>query len=101
MTTAPPPPTLPVAVVGSDCRDDSTPTVDPDGVRVYCARIQYTDGYTWSRIPDVAPIPLGGITWEESNSEFICVQQTGWSLTKCSTAIAKATYRGDGRDSME
>jgi hypothetical protein len=35
-------------IVGSSCRPESTPTVDPDGATVYCARIQYTDGYVWS-----------------------------------------------------
>jgi serine/threonine protein kinase, bacterial len=45
MVTTPPTHALPVAVVGSSCRLGSTPTVDPDGATVYCARIQYTDAY--------------------------------------------------------
>jgi hypothetical protein len=89
---------LPVAVVGSGCRPQSTPTVDPDGVTVYCARIEYTDGHVWSRIADTVPNP----TFQEAfHPENICAKQTGWSVGKCSTAIANATYRGDGRDTTE
>jgi serine/threonine-protein kinase len=81
----------------------STPTVDPDGATVYCARIQYTDGYVWSRIPDTVPVAMTatGIEVQDGRTENICAKQTGWSVGKCSTAIANATYRGDGRESME
>lgn len=91
-----------MAVVGSGCRIESTPTVDPDGATVYCARIQYTDGYIWSRIPDTVPVRMTptGIAVDEGNPEFICAQQTGWSPAKCSTEIASAAYRGDGREPM-
>ena len=94
---------LPVAIVGSSCRLESTPTVDPDGVTVSCARIQYTDLYVWSRIPDTVPVPMSatGIEIREARPENICAKQTGWSVSRCSTAIANATYRGDGRDTRE
>lgn len=94
---------LPVAVVGSSCRIQSTPTVDPDGATVYCARIQYTDGYVWSRIPDTVPVGNSptGIDVSQARPETVCAQQTGWSVSKCSTAIANATYRGDGHDTTE
>jgi hypothetical protein len=94
---------LPVAIVGSSCRPDSTPTVDPEGVAVSCARIQYTDLYVWSRIPDTVPVPVSatGIDVREGKPENICAKQTGWSVSKCSTAIANATYLGDGRDTRE
>jgi serine/threonine-protein kinase len=88
---------LPVAVVGSGCRPESTPTVDPDGVTVYCARIQYTDGFVWSRIAEMVPYPRpldspGGPPIDEQ----ICAQQTGRSISYCATAISQATYQGDG-----
>ena len=99
-TTTPPAAARPVAVVGSSCRIESTPTVDPEGATVYCARIQYTDGYIWSRIPDTVPVRMTptGIAVNEGSPEYICSQQTGWSIARCSTAIANATYRGDGRE---
>jgi hypothetical protein len=64
---------------------------------VYCARIQYTDGYVWSRIPETAPYPVPvGTTGGAPIDQLICAQQTGRSIAYCSTAISKATYEGDG-----
>jgi serine/threonine protein kinase, bacterial len=102
-TTTSPTHALPMAVVGSGCRMESTLTVDPDGATVSCARIQYTDLYVWSRIPDTVPVPMSatGIEVREARPENICAKQTGWSVSRCSTAIANATYRGDGRDTTE
>ena len=94
MTITTPVSTLPEAVVGSSCRLNSTPTVDFDGVAVYCARVQYTDGYLWSRTPGTLPY--------ESPDAFdgarICAEQTGRSYAYCSTAISQAIYRGDGSE---
>jgi serine/threonine-protein kinase len=93
---------LPVAVVGSSCRPESTPTVDADGVTVSCARIQFTDGYVWSRIPDLVTVPTTspGAPISMPTDVEICTEQTGRSLTYCSNAISQATYEGDGRIPM-
>lgn len=80
-----------VAVVGSGCFSGSTPVVDPDGVRVYCARMESSDSFVWSRIPGVLPMP-NDRNWDTA----LCVQQTGRTVTDCGAQIARATYWGDG-----
>src|SRR6516164_3961489 len=50
-----------VAVVGSGCYSGSTPVVDLDGVRVYCARMESSDSFVWSRVPGVLSMPQYGI----------------------------------------
>jgi serine/threonine protein kinase, bacterial len=96
-TTTTPAHALPAAVVGSGCRPESTPTVDPDGATVYCARVQYTDGFVWSRIAGMAPypVPLDSSSGQPID-QLICTKQTGRSMDYCATAIAQATYEGDG-----
>jgi serine/threonine-protein kinase len=97
-TTTTPAPALPVAIVGSSCRIDSTPTVDPDGATVSCARLQFTDGYVWSRIPDLISLPTSPDGQKRFDGAQICAEQTGQSYSYCSTAISQATYRGDGHE---
>jgi serine/threonine-protein kinase len=95
-------PSGPIAVVGSGCRPDSTPAVDPEGVSVSCARVQYTDSYLWSRVPDTIPMrsTSSGLETNDGNPNYVCATQTGWSLSRCASVIAAATYRGDGREPM-
>lgn len=92
------------AIVGSGCAPQSSPAVDPDGVQVYCAQFPRTDGFIWTR--EVVRFPCGDMTCTgvETTQEVldteavvsICVAQTGWTPSACASAIANATYRGDG-----
>jgi len=80
---------FPAGVVGQGCWRGSAPTVDPEGVTVYCARVQYSDAYVWSRVPGTATVR------SYSEDRFaICARQTGWSVERCRTAIDKAEGRG-------
>jgi hypothetical protein len=99
---APPPRALPVAVVGSSCRPTSTPTVDPDGATVYCALFpDMPETSMWSRTPGPLSWPsIGGVRVPDQVGSYpwvvICEQQTGRSYNYCESAIAQATYQGDG-----
>jgi len=79
---------LPAAVVGQGCWQGSTPTVDPDGATVYCARVQYSDAFVWSRVPDTVPVRATPTGLEDRYA--ICARQTGWSVQRCTTDIANA-----------
>ena len=109
-----------IAIVGSGCYQQSSPTVDSDGVQVYCARIAVSGSWMWSRVMvetdagEVIPVrltvdgspsgsPCGPKT--SANCKFVeadlnnvgvCVTQTGRTQSACASAIASATYRGDG-----
>lgn len=80
-----------VAVVGSGCYSGSTPVVDLDGVRVYCARMESSDSFVWSRVPGVLSMPQYR-DWQTT----VCVQQTGRTAADCTAEIARASYWGDG-----
>ena len=94
----------PVAVVGSGCYSQSSPAVDPDGVQVYCAQFPRTDAFIWTR--EIVRYPCGNMTctgvqtpldgFDANTPAIICVAQTGWTPRACASAIANATYRGDG-----
>ncbi|BBN48388.1 hypothetical protein [Mycobacterium avium] len=79
------------AVVGSGCYAGSKPAVDVDGVRVYCARMESSDSFVWSRIPGVLAMPQYG-DWQTT----VCVQQTGRNAADCAAEIARAVNWGDG-----
>jgi serine/threonine protein kinase, bacterial len=92
---------LPQAVVASGCKHLSTPTADPDGYTVYCARIESSDSYIWSRTPGTVPLPTdtsGQPLPGDQGYTYICQQQTGHTLAYCEYEMAHATYRGDGLD---
>jgi len=65
--------------------------VDLDGVRVYCARMESSDSFVWSRVPGVLSMPQYG-DWQAT----VCVQQTGRTAADCTAEIARASYWGDG-----
>jgi hypothetical protein len=102
MTTTSTKPALPTAIEGSACRLESTPTVDPDGAPVYCAYLQDMPlTAVWSRIPGTVSWPtIGGVRVVDQPGSYpwvvVCEQQTGRSYNYCQTAIAQATYQGDG-----
>jgi serine/threonine-protein kinase len=93
-----------IAVVGSGCNSQSSPTVDSDGVPVYCAQFPSTDAFIWTR--EVVQFPCGPRTCvgvqttlfglDADTGVSICVTQTGWAPSACAYAVATATYRGDG-----
>jgi hypothetical protein len=95
-------PALPVAIEGSSCRLWSTPTVDPDGVPVYCALFpEMPMTAFWSRTPGPVAWPTigGGRVPDQAGSYpwvVVCEQQTGRTYNYCESAIAQATYQGDG-----
>jgi serine/threonine-protein kinase len=106
----PPPSSAPanpssIAVVGNYCYPQSSPTVDSDGIPVYCAQFPGTDAFYWTR--EVVQYPCGGSTClglqttldsiGDGTQVKICVTQTGWTPSACAYAIATTTYRGDGR----
>lgn len=94
----------PIAIVGSWCYPQSSPTLDPDGVQIYCAQFPRTDGFIWTR--EVVRFPCGNSTCtgvrtiedvlDAAAVRNICVSQTGWTPSTCTSAIANATYSGDG-----
>lgn len=95
-------PALPVAIEGSACRLRSTPTVDPDGVTVYCALFpDMPETAMWSRTPGPLAWPtIGGVRVPDQEGSYpwvvVCEQQTGRTYNYCDTAIAQSTYQGDG-----
>jgi hypothetical protein len=98
-TTKPP---LPVSIEGSSCRLESTPTVDPDGVPVYCAlfpEMPLTAMWSRTRGPLAWPT-IGGVRVPDQEGSYpwvvVCEQQTGRTYNYCEKAIAQATYQGDG-----
>jgi hypothetical protein len=97
-----PKPALPVAIEGSACRLQSTPTVDPDGMTVYCALFpEMPETAFWSRTPGPVAWPtIGGERVPDQAGSYpwvvICEQQTGRTYNYCETTIAQATYQGDG-----
>jgi hypothetical protein len=96
-------PALPVAIEGSSCRPQSTPTVDPDGVTVYCALFpEIAETAFWSRTPGPVAWPtIGGVRVPDQAGSYpwvvVCEQQTGRTYNYCEAAIAQATYQGDGQ----
>lgn len=119
-TAAPTVAESPIAIVGSGCYQQSTPAVDPDGVKVYCARIEVSGSRMWSRVMvetdagEIIPVRLtvGGLpsglpcgpttsatckfVEADLDNVGVCVRQTGWTQSACASAISSATYRGDG-----
>lgn len=99
--SATPTQTLPLAIVGSFCRPDSTPTHDPDGATVYCAIVpEVPMTAVWSRMPGPLPYPkISGERVTEAEGPWwvvVCEQQTGRTFNYCKSAIDQATYQGDG-----
>ena len=84
---------LRVAIPGSDCNPDSSPPVDPAGYTVYCAQWPATEGYGWSHSPGTVALPPGMNGYRPLEA---CTYQMGWSRARCQTALAQATYKGDG-----
>lgn len=78
------------------------PTVDPDGVTVYCALFpDIAETALWSRTPGPLAWPtIGGVRVPDQAGSYpwtvVCEQQTGRTYNYCETAIAQATYQGDG-----
>lgn len=57
-TTTPPAPQYPPAgALGTGCNPNTPIGAAADGTLYYCARMQYTDGYYWSRTADDIPNP--------------------------------------------
>ncbi len=86
----PPPPTVPVVLIGADCATLGAAGVSEAGQTAYCARLPTTGDMMWSVYSGSVPSPTdtpgpGDEVYPPGIEEQVrvCVQQTGQSRQKC------------------